>query len=57
MMFRKRDRIETLEAVLDALISLLHKRGIVRQDEIQLEILDRAHHKGDNIFGKQLDDG
>lgn len=45
-MFRKiRDRILTLEVVLDALIELLHKKAIIHRDEIQLEILARAGDK------------
>lgn len=42
-MFKKlRDRILTLEVVLDALIELLHKKHIIHRDEIQVEILAKA---------------
>lgn len=43
MIFKKlRERIATIEAVLDAVIELLHKRDILHRSEVQLEILARA---------------
>lgn len=42
-MFRKiKDKLLTVEVVLDALIELLHKKDIVHREEIQVEILARA---------------
>lgn len=42
-MFKKiKDRLLTMEVVLDALIELLHKKDIVHRNEIQLEILAKA---------------
>lgn len=49
-MFRKiRDKIITIEVVLDALVTILHKKRVVTRDEIQAEILDvamRGHRHG-----------
>lgn len=39
---KKPTRLGTLEIVVNALISLLNKKGIVKKDEIQLEILEQA---------------
>lgn len=36
------ERVSVLETVLNALLKLLHKRKIVTQDEMQLEIMDNA---------------
>lgn len=43
MIFRKiREKIITIEVVLDALVTILHKKRVVTRDEIQQEILDVA---------------
>ena len=37
-----RERIGVIESVLNALLSLLYKKGTIKQSDMQLEILDQA---------------
>lgn len=54
-MFRKiRDRILTMEVVLDALIEMLHRKHIIHRDEIQLEILSKAGERKVPMFKKKF---
>lgn len=36
---KDRARIEVLEAVVEALLSLLHKKELVKRDEVQIELM------------------
>lgn len=54
-MFRKiKDRLITVEVVLDALIELLHKKHIIHRDEIQVEILAKAGERVPRLKRKFL---
>lgn len=45
-MFRKnKDRLLTLEVVIDAIMELLSKRKILTREEVQIEILSRAGNR------------
>lgn len=45
-MFKKiKERLLTLEVVIDAVLSLLDKKGLVEKSEIQAEILVRAQEE------------
>lgn len=37
-----RKRVGAIEIVLDAVLTLLHKKDVIRREEIQLEILENA---------------
>lgn len=43
-------RLKTIERVLEAVIELLDKKDIIRNDEIQIEILEQGakHYGGDD---------
>lgn len=51
-MFRKRDRLDTIEAVLDAVITLLHKKRLISRASIQKEILRKD--KSESIIDRQF---
>lgn len=42
MFWKIKEKIVTVEIILDALITILHKKNVVTRDEIQREILNTA---------------
>jgi len=48
MLFKKlKDRLMTVEVVLDAIVGLLEKRDVMSRSEVQMEILARAEENKD----------
>ena len=45
MFSRIKERLITIEVVLDALLSLLHRKELVTKSEMQIEILARAQEE------------
>lgn len=55
-MFKTKGRVYDLEVVLDALISILHKKAVVSRSDLQDEIILRSETKGIMVGGIEYRD-